>query len=403
MKLPSSAASWFVLSRRLAGDRVFVAAWIVTFLTNVAWGLIFPLRNLYIRDAGVPLALVGTISTAGMLSFNLAGLAFGWLSDTTGRRRLLIAGSLLASVFIMAAYLWVGAYWHFLLLQILDLAMIGCYVTLVSARVTALFPTQEQGRGFGLYRMSGSFGFALASLSLGLVTTSFGIRSIFAFGAVAYFLAFGSSLLLRGDRPARRETSQAAPKVNILRIPGLIWFFAASMLAGTGQYMVFPFFPIYLRDVLSASDGQIGLVSTIGVLSEVPAMLYLGALSDRLGRRPILTLMFILETVRWFALYTTPVLGLVFVIQVLAGIGQARLTVSTVFMSDLVPYEQRATVLGLQQLVVGIGMVIAPTLGGLVAEAAGVRSIFAVAGLMGGAAIPLFNLTALVRSKHVGR
>ena len=393
---------WLVLSRHLADDRVFVAAWAATFLVNVAWGFIFPLRNLYIRDAGVPLGLIGTIGTAGMLAFNVASLAFGWLSDATGRRRLLIAASLFVATLVSAAYLWAKGYVDFLLLQVLDLGMIGCYMTLISTRVTAILPPEEQGRGFGLYRMSGSFGFALASLSLGLVTGAFGMRAIFTLGALAYALAFGASLWMGGDGPRRREASQAAPEVNTLRAPGLLWFFVASILASTSQYMVFPFFPIFLKDALAASEGQIGLLSMVGVLSEVPAMLYLGALSDRWGRRPLLGLTFALEMARWLGLYVVGALWPVFIIQVLAGVSQARYTLSTVFMSDLVPYERRATAIGLQQLVVGIGMVVAPVLGGLVAEELGVRAIFAVAGLASALATLLFGLTSLSRGDPRG-
>jgi MFS family permease len=92
----------------------------------------------------------------------------------------------------------------------------------------------------------------------------------------------------------------------------------------------------------------------------------------------------------------------VFIIQVLAGVSQARYTLYTVFMSDLVPYERRATAIGLQQLVVGIGMVVAPVLGGLVAEELGVRAIFAVAGLASALATLLFGLTSLSRGDPRG-
>jgi MFS family permease len=349
-------------------------------LTNIAMGLTYPLRNLYIRDAGVPIALIGTIGTAGMLAFSLTSSFLAWLSDLTEKRQLLLTGSLLVGALSNLAYVWAGHYWHFLLLQVLNLGSLGAYNVLVNARVTGLLPSAEQGRGFGLYRISGSFGFAAASFSLSFVVANLGIRAIFVCAAIACFLAFGAGLLMGGDSDAKHIV-RTGEESKIQWHPFLVAFFAAVALANAGSSMAVTFLSIFLKDTLAASEGQIGFISTVGVLSEVPAMLFMGQLSDSIGRGLILTASFGALALRWFMLYRISYLWPVYLIEVLRGVAMARATVSTALISDLFPYEQRATVMGIQQLILGVGSTFGPAVGGVLAERAGIRVTFLVASL----------------------
>jgi hypothetical protein len=77
----------------LARNRVFVADWVVTLCANVAMGLAFTLRNLDIRNAGIRIGLIGTLSSAGLAAFSLGGLLLAPVSARIGRWPVLIAGS----------------------------------------------------------------------------------------------------------------------------------------------------------------------------------------------------------------------------------------------------------------------------------------------------------------------
>jgi MFS family permease len=69
-----------------------------------------------------------------------------------------------------------------------------------------------------------------------------------------------------------------------------------------------------------------GAVIMMGVLSEALTMLLLGTLSDRLGRHPMLTAIFLV--LRWLGLCGAQWLWVVFLAGLLRGVSLVQLTVS---------------------------------------------------------------------------
>jgi MFS family permease len=367
-----------------AQRRTFAAAWAATFLINVAWGSIFPLLNVYIYDRGISLVLIGTLSTAGSVVFSLAGVAIGRLSDRLGNRRGLAIIMLVAGAASLLAYLWAQQYLHFMVLSIISMAMIGGYTVLIDAVVTSVLPENRRGGNFGWYRISGSFGFALAGSMLGVVSGRLGIEAIFIIAAVAHVAAAIAAIFMREPPPADGANLTSAtihpPGLwSILLTTGLLWLMIADVIAVFGSQLAYPFLNIYLADHFGATAGDLGWLSTIGVLAEIPAMLWLGRLSDRSGRGIILALGFGSVALSWLFVFLAPGLWLIYISRPLVGIGIVRYSVGVALISDRVPYEQRATLLGLSGMTFGAGGLIAPSVGGYLAQSVGIQPVFLIA------------------------
>lgn len=378
--------------------RTFAAAWAVTFLINIAWGVTFPLLNIYIHDQGVSLVSIGTLGTVGSITFSVAGLLLGRLSDAVGKRRDLVTALLLAGAAGSLAYLGARQYAHFLALALLNMAVLGGYVVLLDALVTSVLPEDRRGGDFGWYRVSGSIGFALAGSLLGMVIGAAGIRIIFVIAALALLAAAVASRFMQDRQTEASPTGAAAGAsrggtLRILIATGLLWLMVADLVAIFGSSLAYPFLTIYLDERLGATAGQIGLLFTVGVLAEIPAMIWLGRLSDRTGRGAILALGFFSMTVSWLLIYLAPDLLLIYPARVLAGMSIIRYSVGVALVSDRVPYEQRGTLLGLTNLTVGAGGLVAPTVGGLIAESTGIRPVFLIAFAISAAASVLYVLT----------
>lgn len=348
--------------------------------------------------------LIGTLATAGSISFSLGAFTFGRLSDVIGKRRSIIIITLLLGTLVNIGYLFGHKYIHFLFLVIMDMVAIGAYSVLVDTVVSSALPQQNRGGGFGAYRISGSIGYALAASIIGPITNAFGIQSIFLIGAISLFLAAISASALQDDpllengqadleRPSWRGAFQA------LMITGIIWLVIADLITVAGEQAAFPFLNIYLQDQLNASAGIIGILSTLRVLMEIPAMIGLGRLSDRVGRPPILVIGFLTITLSWLLIFLAPDLTLVFVGFPLAGMGIIRYTVGVSMISDRVPSRQRGTLIGMINLSFGIGGIFAPTIGGLMAERIGTRYIFLFAFIIDFIAFLIFALA--IRMKKI--
>lgn len=375
--------------------RTFAAGWAASFFINVTWGIIFPLKNIYIHDQGISLVLIGTIATAGAISYSLGSFIFGRFSDWLGRRRIFIMISLGIGSTVAFGYLLAESYVHFLILVILEMSMIGGYSVLLDTVVTSALPSHSKGGGFGTYRISGSIGFALAAALLGPLTDTFGIRVIFFIGGFSLIAALISASLLKEgfyQEEEEEDSIKAEPRnfVQILIITGIIWLVAVDFIAIAGDQSAYPFLNIYLQDQLGATAGIIGILSTIRVLSEIPAMVGLGRLSDRIGRPPILVIGFLTVTLSWLLIYLSGDLTLVYIAFPLAGMGIIRYSVGVSLISDRVRYKERGTLLGLINLTYGIGGIVAPTLGGFVADQFGTQKAFLLAFGINALALSLF-------------
>lgn len=367
--------------------RTFAAAWATTFLINVAWGIIFPLRNIYIHDQGVSLVLIGTLSTAGAIAFSISGVAIGRLSDVIGKRRQLIFVLLPLAALVSLVYLTATQFIHFLLLVLLDMFLIGGYVVVMDTLVSSILSAENRGGGFGWYRISGSLGFALSASLLGILTANFGIRVIFVLSAGALLVATLFATLMSDSSEPQTTAAKAMPGqgagwagvIASVFAGGLAWFILAGLISALGSEMAHPFLNIYVHDALGATEGQIGTIATIGVLAEIPTMLLLGRLSDRYGRGPVLVTGFVATALSWLLVFQAVTLTPIYVSRILAGMSIIRYTVGVALISDRIPATDRATLIGMTNLSFGVGGFIGPTLGGVVIERTSTRFVFAVA------------------------
>jgi len=113
----------------------------------------------------------------------------------------------------------------------------------------------------------------------------------------------------------------------------------------------------------------------------------LGNLSDRFGRRPVLLASLAALGVDYIVMGFAPWLGLLFVGRLVAGAAGASYTPAYAFIADISPPERRAQNFGLVGAAFGVGFIVGPALGGLLAEW-GTRVPFFAA-----AALALLNFT----------
>jgi MFS family permease len=378
--------------------RSFIAAWISTLLFNMSWGVVYPIRNVYIHDLGYSLVLIGALSTTASISLSISGLIYGRFSDRLGKRKSLIVFSMGAAALVYLGYLVADSYIAFVIIILLESWLLGGYSILVDTLVTSILPEEQRGRMFGRYRISGSIGYAIASALLGTLTTAFGMRAPFAFAFFAVGLA-GVAFLFIKETPSSTPHERSANLISMRSLwktllkTGVVWLVIADFIATFGAQMAFPFQSIYYKDNLGANAGQIGLFATVSVLCEIPAMLWLGSLSDRYGRIPILTIGFITTTLTWLLIFLAPSLTWIYFASALNGVGIIRHSTGVTLIADRVDYNERGTLLGLSYAMYGVAGLIAPTLGGIAAEWIGPRSIFMIAAIFSAAAVVFFVVT----------
>ena len=107
----------------------------------------------------------------------------------------------------------------------------------------------------------------------------------------------------------------------------------------------------------------------------------IGNLSDKYGRRPVLLCSLIGFGIDYLFLALAPSYGWLFIGRIIAGITGASFTTATAYIADVSTAETRAKNFGMIGAAFGLGFIIGPALGGLLAGW-GIRAPFYAAALL---------------------
>ncbi|MGF6259044.1 DHA1 family tetracycline resistance protein-like MFS transporter [Ensifer sp. LBL] len=150
----------------------------------------------------------------------------------------------------------------------------------------------------------------------------------------------------------------------------LIVIFAAIVLDAVGIGLIFPILPSLLKEV-TQTDDVAPLIGTMTALYAVMQFVFapvLGALSDRIGRRPVLLLSLGGAAVNYLFLAFASNLWMLFAGRAIAGLTSANLAVATAYITDISPEDKRARRFGLFNAMFGIGFIVGPVLGGILGD-----------------------------------
>ncbi|MGK5009910.1 TCR/Tet family MFS transporter [Janthinobacterium sp. MDB2-8] len=146
--------------------------------------------------------------------------------------------------------------------------------------------------------------------------------------------------------------------------------FATVILDAIGIGLIFPILPALLQDVTHAANvaPYIGIMTALYALMQFIFAPVLGALSDRLGRRPVLLLSLAGAAVNYLFLAFAPSLWMLLLGRAIAGLTSANVSVATAYITDISLENQRARRFGLLNAMFGAGFIIGPVLGGALGD-----------------------------------
>ncbi|MDR3427513.1 MAG: TCR/Tet family MFS transporter [Silvimonas sp.] len=150
----------------------------------------------------------------------------------------------------------------------------------------------------------------------------------------------------------------------------LIVIFTAIGLDAVGIGLIFPILPRLLEEVTHAGNVApwIGIMTALYAVMQFVFAPVLGALSDRLGRRPILLISLAGAAINYMVMAFAPQLWMLLIGRAIAGLTSANISVATAYITDISPQETRARRFGLFNAMFGIGFIIGPVLGGVLGD-----------------------------------
>ncbi len=162
---------------------------------------------------------------------------------------------------------------------------------------------------------------------------------------------------------ARAAPTASAGKLNFVLVSVFI------DVLGIG--LIVPVMPALVGQFVSGRDEQAmwyGVLAAVFGLLQFLFMPMLGAISDRVGRRPVLLYSMAGMCLNFLITAWAPSLAWLFVGRVVGGVSAASMSVASAYASDVSAPQDRAKSFGKIGAAFGIGFICGPVLGGLLGE-----------------------------------
>jgi DHA1 family tetracycline resistance protein-like MFS transporter len=155
------------------------------------------------------------------------------------------------------------------------------------------------------------------------------------------------------------------------RSPALGFIFITLLIDVSGLGIIIPVVPTLIRQLTGEGLSQAAVYSGWLTFAYAGAQFcfapIMGGLSDKWGRRPVLLAALLGLGLDYIFLSFAPTLAWLFVGRVVAGITGASFTTATAYIADISTPENRAQNFGMVGVAFGLGFIIGPAVGGLLA------------------------------------
>lgn len=374
---------------------------IVMLVNALSYGTIIPLLYPYAAKFG--------ISTVGLsflfVSFSLAQFVatpiIGRLSDSYGRKPLLLYSLFGTSVSLFLF----GIAWSLPVLfvaRILD-GITGGNISVAQAAIADSVEQKKRAQAFGILGAAFGIGFILGP-ALGGFLGQFGLSVPFYFASALALTGTLTGLVFFEETLVRRETAPMSMKLINLRVMGeallsphvgkIFWVSVIFLIATNAMIIGFQTTTV---DVLSLNTTQVGILfamyGVVAVLMQVWGIRWL--IAHFAHKRTLVQVSLVCSAVVLMAVSQTTTVQLFTLFMLVFGLVSAPLgPVLTALLSERSNPEDQGGMLGINQSFTSLSQIIGPLAAGFISHYS-TSFIFIFAAVM--------MVLALVPAKHIGK
>ncbi|MES0343275.1 MAG: MFS transporter [Anaerolineales bacterium] len=353
----------------------------------------------FLREIGASVSQVGLFFTLTMIVPLVLGIFGGWISDSIGRLRAILFGSLAGIL----------GYLPFAFAQRWEVTLIGPIILAVAtgliqpsfrAYIADTCPTETRGRIFGLSKSFITASWIITPPLGGFLAMNYGARTmfltaVFLYGIAAIIFMF----LLRSEemkttapaeKPSLKSLKESFTHIFPIVLAGglLTWIIISEGIRVFASYLSFNLLPVYLNDIGLINKQGIGLIDGLHGIAWVLAAPIGGWLSDKSSERNS----FMLGTAIFLSSFLIFILAEGFEVFALSwiimGIGGALLDPAVnALIARGAPAHLRGVAYAVVPAIIGLVALPAPWIGGQIWEATNPKIPFLATLLIGSLAL----------------
>jgi MFS family permease len=288
--------------RRLGGNRLVLALSTARMGDAIGNSILFVIIPLYVASLPAPWmplpqsARVGFLIALYGLVSSILQPGMGALCDRIGRRKPLI----LLGLFVMASatltFVVAGRFADLILLRALQGVGAALSIPASMALMAAASTRQTRGESMGIYTTMRMAGFAIGPLIGGAIYDQFGFQSSF-FAATGFIVLSMLLVVSWVDEVPRQSGAEETSRIRIfdpkMWTAGIVGTAFAALVMAVSFSMLSPLeneFNARLNQSATAFGIAFSALMVARLVSQIPV----GALSDRLGRKPLIIIGLIL-------------------------------------------------------------------------------------------------------------
>jgi MFS transporter, PPP family, 3-phenylpropionic acid transporter len=359
-------------------------------------GVYWNFSSVYFKQVGMSGTQIGLIAmTSGLAAF-LASPLWGYLSDRTGRPRMLLAVAAVgASSAALLMPVW-RTFSSFVVLAGVFAFFNIAIMTLMDSSALALLG--ERRSEYGRYRLGGTFGYIFSTITAGFILEKIALDRLFILFAISYgiFLLFAIQLP-QLPAIAKRAPGDERALSTMLRQPMWVLFIVATFivwLAGSGGIS---FVSLTLKS-MGASNSLVGIVAASAAVFEIPFMAYSGQILRRLGSARMVWFALLGYSARLFFYSVIPAPAWGIAVNVLNGVSYVSFWNAAIAYSyEAAPQEYKATSQGLFVAATALAAVAGSAVGGWLFDSLGPPGMYRIMASIAFASFVIFGLGRLKR------
>lgn len=335
--------------------------------------------SIYLNEIGLTKTNIGMITAISSLVALLLQPSLGLMADRAKSKSKMLQATILICAFIYPLILVSHNIIYILLFYTIYTILRRCQPSLNTSM--SIEYVEKSGRDYGPIRMMGAIGYALMMAIIGQVSNLSTEATFYAY--ILICLVNILSIYLLPPMPGHQNRTEKQPIQLIFKNKAVVKLIAFGLIMSLAQGLYFSFFAIFFTEELGGSNSLYGTMLSIAALCEIPFLFFADKIIRRFGTKKVLFIIALLDGLRWISTYFIQSPYPQMAIQAMNFLNILMQVAVNMKMSRLVAPHFKTTVMTLATTVQTVAsLLISSFLGGILADAFGIRPLFLGAGIL---------------------